>query len=405
MNPLRAFSLAVLAMSAASACGDDLLDRVDEALTFSGYDEQVRAHLSGLLDLEFYQFNGGAPGLLSTNDSNLWNSCLTLWFDAQLGTHIYLFAHARLDRGFDPSDVPLQARLEEYAARWTPWDDARFNLQAGRFATVVGNYVEHHQSWENPFINAPLIYEHMTEIRDAGTPRYAYGYGAAAAESKYEYIPVIWGPSYATGLSVCGRLGQFDYAAELKNASLSSRPTTWDASDHGFAYPTLSARAGYRPNMAWALGVSASEGAYLTDQALAGLPPGTGLGDFKQYVLGQDISFAWNHWQLWAEVYEARFDVPNVGNADTLGYYLEAKYKFTPNLFGALRWNQQSFDNVPNRYGAMHPWGHDIWRIDTAMTYRFTPRSQLKLQYSFQHEDQAELSISHLLAAQFTVRF
>ena len=157
--------------------------------------------------------------------------------------------------------------------------------------------------------------------------------------------------------------------------------------------------------MAWALGVSASEGAYLTDQALAGLPRGTGLGDFKQYVLGQDISYARDHWQVWAEVYEARFDVPNVGNADTLGYYLETKYKFTPNLFGALRWNQQFFDDVPNGYGGTQPWGHDIWRIDTAMTYRFTPRSQLKLQYSLQHEDRAEVAVSHLVAAQFTLRF
>ncbi|MEI7909576.1 MAG: transporter [Verrucomicrobiota bacterium] len=405
MNPLRAISLACLATAALSARGEDLLDRADEALTFAGCNGQVGAHLSGLLDLEFYQFNGDPPGLLFADGHELWNSRLTLLFDAQIGSHVYLFAQARLDRGFDPSAGPLQARLEEYALRWTPGDDGRFNLQAGRFATIVGNYIERHQSWENPFINAPLIYEHMTELSDAGPAQNRSGVGAVAEESKYEYLPVIWGPSYATGLAVSGRLGKFDYAAELKNSALSSRPETWDAGDHGFAYPTLSARLGYRPDMAWALGMSAGEGAYLTDQARAGLPSGTGLGDFKQYLLGQDLGFASGHWQLWAEVYEARFDVPHVGNADTLGYYLETKYKFTPNLFGALRWNQQFFDSVPNGNGGMDPSGNAIWRIDTAVTYRFTPRSQLKLQYSLQHEDQAEAALSHLVAAQFTLRF
>ena len=38
------------------------------------------------------------------------------------------------------------------------------------------------------------------------------------ANGKYSFNPVIWGPSYATGVSVSGRLGRFDYAAELKNA-------------------------------------------------------------------------------------------------------------------------------------------------------------------------------------------
>jgi hypothetical protein len=41
-----------------------------------------------------------------------------------------------------------------------------------------------------------------------------------------------------------------------------------------------------------------------------------------------------HHLQLWAEFYEARFEV-RIGNADTFSYYLEAKYKITSQLFGA----------------------------------------------------------------------
>ena len=36
-----------------------------------------------------------------------------------------------------------------------------------------------------------------------------------------------------------------------------------------------------------------------------------------------------------------------MGNADTFAYYLEGKYKFTPQFFAALRWNQQLFRHRP----------------------------------------------------------
>ncbi|MEO8613724.1 MAG: hypothetical protein ABI600_01170 [Luteolibacter sp.] len=400
-----AIGYALLAMTAVTAWGEDLLDRLDDTLTFSGFNDQLRARVSGTLDLEYYNFSDAAPGLIFSDDSYLLNSRLSLFFDAQVGPKIYLFSQARVDQGFDPSDHATQARLDEYALRWTPSDDGRFNVQIGRFATVVGNYVQRHQSWENPFINAPLIYENLTGIYDAEAPSDAKAFSEILVDAKYEYNPVIWGPSYATGISVSGQLGKFDYAAEIKNASLSSRPETWDAMDSSFDHPTVSARVAYRPNMAWVIGFSASEGPYFTDQARSTLPPGTGINDFNEMVLGQDVSFAWSHWQFWAEVYEARFDVPNVGNADTLGYYLEAKYKFTPNLFGALRWNQQMFGDVPNGLGSEHPWGNGISRSDAALTYRFTPHTQLKLQYSLQHEDHLKDEISQLVAAQFTLRF
>ncbi len=117
------------------------------------------------------------------------------------------------------------------------------------------------------------------------------------------------------------------------------------------------------------------------------------------------LSFAWHHLQFWAEFYEARFEVPRVGNADTFAYYVEAKYKFTPQLFGALRWNQQLFANVNDGFGGRVRWSQDLARIDIAATYRFTTHTQLKLQYSFQQETTGPGNDNHMLAAQFTMRF
>jgi hypothetical protein len=403
-NFLVVIAIGLAASAAGNVPAQDFLDRVDEALTFTALNGDVRARVSGTLNLEAYRFSGPAPGLIRTTGDGLFNPRLSLFVDAQVGDSIYIFTQTRVDRGFDPSGHGAQLRLDEYAVRFTPWKDGRFNLQAGQFSTVVGNWVARHLSWENPFINAPLPYENVTAIEDAFAP-YTSNLSVGLPKEKYEHNPVIWGPSYATGVSVAGRLGKFDYAAEIKNASLSSRPESWPITRRDFDNPTVSGRLGFRPNEMWTFGASASDGAYFRPGAMPTLPRGHDIGDYHERVLGQDIGFAWHHWQLWAEFFEARFEIPGFSDADTFAYYLEAKYKFTPQFFGAVRWNQQFFGDVTNSYGGTAPWGHDLWRADIAAGYRFTAHTQLKLQYSFQHEKNGLRDFTHMFAAQFTVRF
>jgi hypothetical protein len=405
MKPVAALSLCFLACTARALDTDDLLDRVDTALSMAAFQDNVRLRLSGTIDLEGYHFQQPAPGLIDSNIDNLFNPRLTLFLDAQIGSQVYAFVQSRLDRGFDPSDHGAQVRLDEYALRFTPWNDGRFTFQIGKFATIVGNWVPRHLSWENPFINAPLVYENVTAVSDKVAPSSADYFVYRYYGDPYGYNPVIWGPVYASGVSVSGRLGMFDYAAEMKNSSLSSRPESWNVTEIGFEYPSFDGRLGFRPNQTWNFGVSMADGVYLRPEAEQTLPPGRNLGDYREIVIGQDASFAWHHLQVWAEVYEARFEIPRVGNADTLVYYFEAKYKFTPQLFGALRWNQQIFGSIDDGRGRNVRWGQDLARIDAAIGYRFTSHTQLKLQYSFQHETTGPRDDNHLLAAQFTVRF
>lgn len=406
MKLLQALSFCLLACTVRAFDAEDFLDRLDNALTITAFDENLRARLSGTIDLEAYNFQQPAPGLIASDADNLFNPRLTLFLDAQYGSHIYFFAQSRVDRGFDPATRGAQVRLDEYALRFTPWDDGRFNLQVGKFATVVGNWVRRHLSWDNPFVTAPLVYENITPISDKGAPASPQDFvHRFEPQAKYEFNPVIWGPNYTSGVSISGRLGKFDYAAEMKNASLSSRPESWSLTEVGFDHPTFSGRLGFRPNEAWNFGVSASDGAYFRPEAESTLPRGRDIGDYRELVLGQDITFAWHHLQLWAEFYETRFQVPRVGDADTFAYYIEAKYKFTPQLFGSLRWNQQLFGNVPDGASSQIHWGQDLGRIDTAIGYRFTPHTQLKVQYSFQHETSGPELDNHIIVGQFTVRF
>src|SRR6266850_6887173 len=189
---LCAVSLCVFACTAGAFDVDDFLDRLDTALTISAFQDNLRARLSGTLDLEIYHFEQPAPGLIDSNIDTLFNPRLTLFLDAQIGSQIYFFAQSRLDRGFDPSDHGAQIRLDEYALRITPWNDGRLTVQIGKFATVVGNWVPRHLSWENPFVNAPLIYENVTAIKDRDA-QLKPDLERALLTDKYELNPVIWG--------------------------------------------------------------------------------------------------------------------------------------------------------------------------------------------------------------------
>jgi hypothetical protein len=416
LGPARVLAGVVLLALAVACPAETFLDRVGQALSFNSAGGNARARVSGTLELEGIAFTKPAPGLIQSEDHALFSPRLTLFLDAQAGAAVYGFAQVRVDRGFDPGNRSLEARLDEYALRFTPSPKARMSLQAGRFAAVIGNWAPRHGSWANPFIGAPLPYENPTGIWDNEPPRTSaillqWSHvlpGLPPAVTRIEKnlrVPILWGPGYAMGAAVLGEWRELRYALEVKQAALSSRPETWrHAPAEAWAHPTVSGRLGYAPNPTWNFGLSASAGSYLRPEAAGALPEGRNRGDYRQLVLAHDVAFAWRHLQIWAEAFAVRFEVPGIGNADTFAYYVETKYTFAPQIHGALRWNQQVFGAIPHS-GRATAWGHELWRIDAAPAYRFSPHTQLKLQYSLQRGDAGERRFGHALAAQFTLRF
>ncbi|MBX3737830.1 MAG: hypothetical protein KF715_14130 [Candidatus Didemnitutus sp.] len=398
----------------AHAWEDDWIDRLDAALTGTAAHGSWRARISGTVEVNYYRFDQPAPGLIEETGHGLFDPRLVLFVDAQAGVHCYFFAQARIDNGFDPGAGSSGVRLDEYALRITPGASERLSVQMGKFATVVGQWVKRHQAWDSPFVFAPLAYENPTGIFDETAARSAavlraWGHvgGSFMPAPTDEYrVPVIWGPSYASGISVAGRSGHFDYATELKNTALSSRPDSWDITHTQLQNPAWNTRLGWRPDLRWSFGVSFGTGVYLRPSAARTLPPGRRLGDYRQDTVGLDASFAWRHWQLWGEGYRARFAVPGVGAADTWVYFLEAKYKFTPQLFGAVRWNRQTFSDLVDASSALaQPWGADQSRLDLAVGYRFTAHTELKLECDVEHGRPGTAGGAPTWATQFVVRF
>jgi len=379
-------------------------DRLSEALTFASRDGTAEAHVGGLLSLSAYHGSQVNPGLVFTEKDTLVSPRLTVFLDGAAGTHTTGFLQARLDRGFDPGDGHSHLRLDEYALRFALGDGQACNLQAGKFATVIGNWVARHDEWQNPFVNAPLPYEYLTGIDDGEAARAPRDLEPAVGAEAYEYVPVIWGPSYASGFAVTGRRGRLDYALEAKNSGPSSRPESWTLGAVNFAHPAYNLRVGFRPDMRVKFGFSASESVYLRPAAAATVPAGRSLAAYRERLLAQDFSFEWHHFQLWAELFETQFAVPGVGEARTVAGYVEMRFKLTPAVSAACRINRQVFSSLAD--GAnVGPWSINVTRVDFAVAWRLTDQSLLKLQASTGRTPSSVESVRTTYAAQFVVRW
>ena len=396
----------------ALACGvispvraeDEWADQVANALTFSSAQGDVHAQVSGLMSVTAFSGQQTNPGLVFTENDTFASPRLTLFLDGQIGSRVTGFVQARVDRGFDPGDGSAHFRLDEYALRYALVRGSTCNLQIGKFATMIGNWVARHDEWLNPFVNAPLPYEYLSRITDESAPVTPQDLAPPPRDEEYEHLPIVWGPSYATGLSVSGLLGRFDYAAEVKNAGPSSRPDAWTLGAVNFAHPAYNVRVGFRPDMRFKFGLSVSDSMYLLPSAFVTIPPGSRPADYREVLWGQDFSYEWHHFQLWAELFEASFEMPRLGTARTIAGYVEMRYKLSPRISAALRLNRQVFSTIENA-GVTTPTGTNMNRVDLAMAFCCTSHSHLKLQVSAK-QAAGELGHPHCVyAMQYILRF
>lgn len=374
------------------------LDAIDDALTITNESNTVRADVSFLADLDLYAPEAAPQGTLSAIDADAFlQPRLSVFFDAQLGAHLTAHAQMRMDRGFDPGTKPNgDVRLDEYYLQWQVFDDDRIDLRAGRFATAFGAWTPRHLSWDNPFVTAPLAYGDFLPLTDHAAPASLAAFAARrnAPDNPLTWVPIIWGPSYATGAAISGRVDDFEYAIEMKNAALSSRPERWDAIQQvEFQTPaTVTARLAWHPAPEWTVGTSFSHGSWMID------------GNAKQTTYGLDAAYAHGHWQVWAEAIHARFDVPGIGDVHTTSAFIESKYKVTPSLWIAARWNQSWNGDIPGLADDLS-YDRNAWRADLAIGLRLSRHAQLKLQYSYGDKAGADPEGDHLLAAQVTLKF
>lgn len=349
--------------------------------------ESVDFTITGIIDLEYYLVDDDPPGLLFDTDS-FFNPRVTLFAELLLEEDWFFFLQARIDRGFDPNymDDP-QFRADEWFARYTLGDeDWSLSLQAGRFATPLGNFVPRHTSMQNPLVRAPMVYDHVTTVGDNKAPagNAAFLKRRDIDDLKHDWVTMIWGPVYHTGAMAFANVGRFDFRFAVTGSAPSERPPEWEHSELDFDTLAYSARVGWNPFIGFKAGLNWAYGPYLRERAERTLPPGRDREDYPQRLVGLDLEYSIDHFIFFAEVYWSDWDAPTIsGDLSAVGYYIEARYKIRPGLFVAARWNQMLFDEIPDGTGGDETWDRNSWRIELGVGYFLYVNLLAKAQVEF----------------------
>jgi hypothetical protein len=408
---------------------ESFLERLRQFQSFGTEDGQISFNADVWLTLDYMVFSTPPPGFIQTSNGQIFAPTLSGLFTLDISKHLEFVFLGLVNRGFDPTETSVQSQPAEYYTQVTPFDTPVLNFKGGKFQTAFGQWTNRHFSTQNSLINAPMMYGQMTSVTDGNANAGIAPNTTAMVDRKNsasppvtKWIPIVWGPSYASGFQLNGTVGtlqQLDWAFEMKNASLSSRPQEWDLWNRGFNYPTFTGRAGFRPDAAWNLGVSASTGSYISQAAYDRFSntskAGSSIGESRQNVVGTDISYAHGPIELWSEFAWSQYEVPDakagksVGNIGAYSYFIESKWKFMPQFWLSGRWNQQLYSNVTPATGpgagSETPWYNNLWRADACLGFKINRYTQFKVQYSYTEEAGDVDPGQNLFAVELVIQF
>ncbi len=409
---------------------ESFLERLREFQSFGTEDGQISFNADVWLTLDYMVFSTPPPGFIQTSNGQIFAPTLSGLFTLDISKHLEFVFLGLVNRGFDPTETSVQSQPAEYYAQLTPFDTPVLNFKGGKFQTAFGQWTNRHFSTQNSLINAPMMYGQMTSVTDGNAGAGIAPNTTAMVDRKNlappvtKWIPIVWGPSYASGFQLNGTVGtlqQLDWAFEMKNASLSSRPQEWDLWNRGFNYPTFTGRAGFRPDAAWNIGVSGSSGSYISQAGYgkysaphtSGKPAaGSSISDARQTVIGTDISYAHGPLELWSEFAWSQYSIPNTtstgtssGNVGAYSYFVESKWKFMPQFWLSGRWNQQLYSNVTQTNGIETPWYNNLWRADACLGFKINRFTQFKVQYSYTEEAGNVDPGQNLFAVELVIQF
>jgi len=359
----------------------EVIEKLGEMpLSWSSKNGWVQFQYTGTFEFEGYIVDSRPPGLIVGKNSFFYYKDTNL-LRLSLGEHLFFFTNFQDDRGFDPDDRSVRSDFQEYFVRCTPFDEPWVNIQVGKFATPVGNFVPRHATFQNPLVRDPLPYDFMTVLGDGPpSPSAEVLLGRRnIPDRKQRWVPMIWGPVYHTGAEVFGTVNKFEYAFCVANAALSTRPNQWDLDGSNDEKYNYSGRVGYEPVIGLKLGASYAVGPYLKRPRLY---------DYDQETFGFDAAYSIGRWQFWGEFFSTCWEAPNINDdLRAYSYYLESRYKFTPGFYGSLRWGQIFFNRIDNGAGGQTRWDRDAWRIEAGLGYYFVKNLVGKVQYERNHQN------------------
>ncbi|HXW04577.1 MAG TPA: hypothetical protein VD833_05045 [Vicinamibacterales bacterium] len=285
--------------------------------------------------------------------------------------------------------------VRPYAAyvRVRPWASIPLDFQAGRIPPVFGAFGRRAYYADNPLIGYPLAYQYLTSLRPDAVPATlddllrmrGRGWQPTYPVGSQELtpgVPLVSGFRWDTGV-------QAHYATrrlELSGAATLGTLSDPRASDNNDGVQ-VSGRVAVHPVVGLTVGGSAADGAWLADDVQRLLPsPGR---RYAQTAFGLDAEYSRSYWLLRTELVWSRFDVPFastgvVEELDSLGVWIEGRYRVAPRVTVAARLDRLGFSTV-ERAAIGVSWDAPVTRVEGDVSYHL--QRNLTLRLAVQHAD------------------
>ena len=380
---LHAWALAAALLSAGPVPAASIIDQLRDR----DVPQTSRFTFSGSTDIRYVD---GGPDITPFNFNNQFDVGGVSTFTA---LKVHLFLDALLSKRSSvfvklSGGSPDAARVNiDALAVTTKLGDDWPNLVAGRFLNNFGRYPQRFLGPDNPLIGDPLLYTYLTALTSTEVPaspadlvsqrgkglasKFA-GYGAAARGQA-----IVSNNWYLNGLQLTGAYKKLSYNASLTNEAISAA-NFFDVNDN----KTLTMHLGYKPDIAWQIGISVSNGAYLdhavlTNPAVAAIH----LDDFAQTTIGVDIDYAAGPFSFFAEYMHNWWETPFVHERLQVdGFFFEPRYKLMPGLSAVMRLEAMWFGDI-NVGGALTNWDFDIARVEFGLNYSIERDLIVKMTY------------------------
>jgi hypothetical protein len=382
----------VIALVLAACCSlqDEPAGAFDWARALDDLDLSVQwgefsAELTGELELDLLVFGKESPGTTLEDPalrSNHYKRTrqedgpeglgrFSLFLDGGFQDWLTYEVEGRVDRG-EPAESgeAVGARLEQYWIRGTIPDSTLANLELGKFAAPVGNFIPRSSTRKNPLATWPLVYDQVTTfMKKSDTPANVLGRRDRPAVKDWR-VP-IYRELYGVGGMAFGTWNKLTYSFAVMNTAPGSWVFQWPLHAGDFHDPNFYLHLSYALDASLSVGTSLSRGPYDRQDA-AGIPANRDTGDFPQTLAGVDLQYAIGYLEVFAEAYWTRFKAPLIGDLDLWSWYVEGKYKILPGLFGALRLAQTQYGEIDDAAGVSHQWDRNLVRVEFGGGYFFT---------------------------------
>jgi len=351
----------------------------------------IQLDLSGRVELESYLPGGDPPYLIPTADPFLAPRA-ELFVDLFLGDHLYLFGELQADRGEEPSNGDYEGRMDQLFLRVSPFPDIGLAFQLGKFSAPFGGYAARRHSLSEPFIRAPMAYEHRTVICPFLAPSTAarfLSWRDAPDTFRPRGAPPIWGVPYLWGGMALVSKGPVSFQGAVMNGVVSSEPEFWGLKEGRFDVPTYMAALSVAITQGLRMSGWYHQGPYLIDEMAGALPGYSGLTDYVQEIIGGEAEYKRGRLVLRGEAFWDRWEVPNVPDDPIdISYSLEGIYRFSPGWSAGLRFSGVQFNELRALDGSGTPapriqWDYDIRRYQGALSYRIAANTGIRGEAAF----------------------